>query len=64
MRVLERRRSSRLALEARPFRPASPAPAVTEESPFNAVIGVLIGVLLSLPLWALIWVGIRRLLGA
>ena len=41
-----------------------PTPTASDETPFSAVIGVLVGVLLSLPLWGLIWVAIRRLLGA
>jgi hypothetical protein len=49
MRVFERRRSQS---------------ATSDDAPFSAIIGALVGILISVPLWALIVLLIRRLLGA
>jgi hypothetical protein len=49
MRAFERRRSQS---------------TTSDDAPFSAIIGALVGVLVSVPLWALIVLLIRRLLGS
>ncbi|HEX2438416.1 MAG TPA: hypothetical protein VHT71_08895 [Methylomirabilota bacterium] len=43
--------------ERRPSRSSA-----SDDAPFSAVIGALVGILISVPLWALIVLLIRRLL--
>jgi hypothetical protein len=45
-------RPSRVRLDAPSVR--RPHPLAADDAPFGALIGVLVGILISLPLWALI----------
>jgi len=66
MRTLERDRADAL-LDARPVQRvqevADTLPEEDDESPFNAFIGMLLGVVVSLPLWAAVAVAVMLILG-
>jgi hypothetical protein len=57
MWVIEER-PSRPPLDVPPLRRPQPAPAASDDAPFGALIGALIGILASLPLWVLIGIAI------
>ena len=57
MRVIEQR-PSRLPLDVPALPRSQSAVAVADDAPFGALIGALIGILVSLPLWALIGVAV------
>jgi hypothetical protein len=65
MRTLERERADAL-LDARPVQrvpEVADAPLeVDDESPFSAFIGMLLGVVIALPLWAAVAVAIILIL--
>jgi hypothetical protein len=65
MRTLERERADAL-LDARPVQRvpevADAPPEVDDESLFSAFIGMLLGVVISLPLWAAVTVAIILIL--
>lgn len=57
MWVIEER-PSRPPLDVPPLRRSQSAPAASDDAPFGALIGALIGILASLPLWVLIGIAI------
>jgi len=59
MRVTEER-PPRLTLDVRTLRRSQPTPAASDEAPFGAFIGAFIGILVSVPLWALIVIVLLR----
>jgi len=65
MRTLEREYADAL-LDARPVRPvpevSSDAPAEDDDTTFSAFIGMLVGVAVSLPLWAALAVAVILIL--
>jgi hypothetical protein len=60
MRVIEER-PSRPPLDVPLLRRSQPAPTASDDAPFGALIGALIGILASLPLWVLIGIAILLL---
>jgi hypothetical protein len=61
MRTTESR-SSRVTVDLRPLRPPQPPePVAADEEGFGPVVGALIGILISVPLWVLIGVVILLL---
>ena len=60
MRVIEDR-PSRPPLDVPSLRLSQPVPTASDDAPFGAFIGALIGILASLPLWVML-IGIATVL--
>lgn len=61
MRVTEQRPLRPIVLDVRSLRRSQPLPSAPDDPPFGALIGALIGILASVPLWALIGIAVLLL---